>query len=585
MRKQINFNFNNLKIRKMDILNLIGVPYYKKGSGIHIKKKNRGKFTEYCGGEVTNECIQRAKKSKNPTLRKRATFAENARKWKHADGGILKYQEGTPKGGIKTSNKKVNDRLNEEDDKRLWSAIYGRFENEDAFDYDIDFENLEEKKDTSDVSEFFNSYLKSKGIQRILNNQKTWWEKRHPYRKYISNFDQGTSKWIKDAQTLEPYVYTTNMPTVYSYAYSSPYENQKTIVLGRKPTNVDGEQYDFDFTLGHEYAHGKRQFSFGFFGTYEDEPIDPDSAQAEALDQNTNTKQGHDSETDEKHADQWGLKYLLYKEGIHDAREDNDITLDQVKELRKRYPNLRPFKQMSDEQLMFQINHVAQNKVEDSNTNKSYFAKNGIKLTPKKYQSGGVTAPWRTTSNNRSTEISRWLDSKVTPIVKKVAHTINEYGNKESEKIVSSGARRAIFDQAMQAWNNKDRRGKTHSEHMKNYTQEAIQKKKDNMPSSTNSQVAAASSLVGSGVSFLGPVGKIAGTIMGIPDLVYDWAAYVDQPNNAKNTLHLASNYGENLAKITPGKLDDYVAKAGKFIGNVDDAVSASGNDLFNFVK
>lgn len=75
----------------MDILEVVGVPYYKKGKGIHIKKKNRGKFTEYCGGEVTNECIQKAKKSKNPTLRKRATFAENARGWskKHQDGGLL----------------------------------------------------------------------------------------------------------------------------------------------------------------------------------------------------------------------------------------------------------------------------------------------------------------------------------------------------------------------------------------------------------------------------------------------------------------------------------------------------------------
>jgi hypothetical protein len=33
------------------------VPSNKKGSKIHIKKKNRGKFTEYCGGKVTDECI------------------------------------------------------------------------------------------------------------------------------------------------------------------------------------------------------------------------------------------------------------------------------------------------------------------------------------------------------------------------------------------------------------------------------------------------------------------------------------------------------------------------------------------------
>ena len=67
----------------MDILELLRIPYFKKGSGIHIKKKNRGKFTEYCGGEVTNECIQKAKKSNNPILRKRATFAQNVRTWNH----------------------------------------------------------------------------------------------------------------------------------------------------------------------------------------------------------------------------------------------------------------------------------------------------------------------------------------------------------------------------------------------------------------------------------------------------------------------------------------------------------------------
>lgn len=55
----------------------------KRGSKIHIKKENRGKFTDYCGGNVTNECIQKGKNSSNPTIRKRATFAANVRKWKH----------------------------------------------------------------------------------------------------------------------------------------------------------------------------------------------------------------------------------------------------------------------------------------------------------------------------------------------------------------------------------------------------------------------------------------------------------------------------------------------------------------------
>lgn len=66
------------------------IDLFKKGNKIHIKKANRGKFTEYCGGKVTQECISRGKNSSNPKIRKRATFAANARKWsKHYNGGVL----------------------------------------------------------------------------------------------------------------------------------------------------------------------------------------------------------------------------------------------------------------------------------------------------------------------------------------------------------------------------------------------------------------------------------------------------------------------------------------------------------------
>ena len=58
------------------------VASYRKGGKIHIKKKNRGSFTRWCGGEVTEDCIRRGKNSNNPKIRKKATFADNARKWK-----------------------------------------------------------------------------------------------------------------------------------------------------------------------------------------------------------------------------------------------------------------------------------------------------------------------------------------------------------------------------------------------------------------------------------------------------------------------------------------------------------------------
>ena len=67
---------------------------FLKYGGIHIKKKNKGKFTDYCNGKVTQECINRGKHSSNPIIRKRATFADNARHWvKKGQSGITISQD------------------------------------------------------------------------------------------------------------------------------------------------------------------------------------------------------------------------------------------------------------------------------------------------------------------------------------------------------------------------------------------------------------------------------------------------------------------------------------------------------------
>ena len=59
----------------------------KQGLGkleINIKEKNIGSFTKYCGGKVTDECIEKGLGSLNETTRKRAQFAKNARQWNHS---------------------------------------------------------------------------------------------------------------------------------------------------------------------------------------------------------------------------------------------------------------------------------------------------------------------------------------------------------------------------------------------------------------------------------------------------------------------------------------------------------------------
>jgi hypothetical protein len=53
----------------------VEIPYYKTGSKIHIKKSKVGSFTSYCGGKVTQECINKAKRSSNSAIRKKAVFA------------------------------------------------------------------------------------------------------------------------------------------------------------------------------------------------------------------------------------------------------------------------------------------------------------------------------------------------------------------------------------------------------------------------------------------------------------------------------------------------------------------------------
>lgn len=56
------------------------IPSYKDG-GIHIKKKNRGKFNAL--KKRTGKSTEELTHSKNPLTRKRAIFAQNAAKWNH----------------------------------------------------------------------------------------------------------------------------------------------------------------------------------------------------------------------------------------------------------------------------------------------------------------------------------------------------------------------------------------------------------------------------------------------------------------------------------------------------------------------
>lgn len=83
LEKLMNFTFTQIEMDSIDYPDLVynEIEQFKSGGKIHIKKKNRGKFTKYCGGKVTSECIARGKASSDPAVRKRATFAANSRRW------------------------------------------------------------------------------------------------------------------------------------------------------------------------------------------------------------------------------------------------------------------------------------------------------------------------------------------------------------------------------------------------------------------------------------------------------------------------------------------------------------------------
>jgi hypothetical protein len=83
--------YNGTRFEKNPMLKTIfvGEPGYELAGGgkIHIKPENRGKFTALL--KRTGKSASWFKEHGTPLQKKRATFALNARKWKHGDGGLI----------------------------------------------------------------------------------------------------------------------------------------------------------------------------------------------------------------------------------------------------------------------------------------------------------------------------------------------------------------------------------------------------------------------------------------------------------------------------------------------------------------
>lgn len=98
---------------------------YKEGSKIHIKKKNRGKFTAAAkrAGMSVQQYASKVLNDPNasPQLKKRANFARNASKWKHEKGGKVKYIYNNVQGKEKLNPHSTHITPNINDDNIWWA--------------------------------------------------------------------------------------------------------------------------------------------------------------------------------------------------------------------------------------------------------------------------------------------------------------------------------------------------------------------------------------------------------------------------------------------------------------------------------
>lgn len=147
-------------------------------------------------------------------------------------------------------------------------------------------------------------------------------------------------------------------------------------------------------------------------------------------------------------------------------------------------------------------------------------------------------------------------------VIKRVAHAINEYGEKETvPHIYGSFFPTMAINKALNTIKGKDKKFHRIS----------------------NSQNAAANSVLGSFTTFIPGVGPVVSALTSIPDQIYDWAEFIDKPKNS-NAVHVALDYPELLGKIIPGPVDDAVLKVGNLVSNADDLASTGGKNIFSFL-
>lgn len=219
---------------------------------------------------------------------------------------------------------------------------------------------IRKSEKAKEVADYFNSYAKSKGIDRIIKNQGklvSWWS-RPTFVKSAKNLKRSLSKYpMTSYGVFDIDKFPTKGVNSSGYGYRT--------IINENPIYED-KTFPYLFTLPHEMMHtynGDNIFGPSVYG-----------GQAYGLGHNQNTEPGHDSQLNEKHSDLEALRFMLYEYGIYDSRGTIDATPEDIQKLRDKYPDIRPLKQMDNEKAAWMLNHVAQNNSKKRKHLDTYYA-------------------------------------------------------------------------------------------------------------------------------------------------------------------------------------------------------------------
>ena len=199
--------------------------FLKNGSGIHIKEKNKGKFTK--SAKAAGQSVQEHAKSvlndpnATPLQKRRANFARNAAKWHHKNGGTIKAQGGTKflsKQWFKNAGNDLKDLFQSEgmldlgkslfsgiSDYKQTSSLLDGYQNKIAANADQQYEQALmdaeiERQKTPDMFTNTTGEVINQGVETIANGWQPFSQKVTAAKRKLDQQNAAADQQIRDAK-------------------------------------------------------------------------------------------------------------------------------------------------------------------------------------------------------------------------------------------------------------------------------------------------------------------------------------------------------------------------------------------------